>query len=73
MSDVVSFTEVSSQHVELLPSRTMLTILQSRPGADGGTYIGGSTIDDDTVDIRGGGPTGVNECNWDGYGILWCS
>ncbi|MGH3916513.1 MAG: hypothetical protein ACRDTC_24345 [Pseudonocardiaceae bacterium] len=60
MSDVVGFTEIRGQHVELLPARTVLSgllsnVLQNRPGADGGTFIGGSTIDRDTVDLNGDG------------------
>lgn len=53
MSDVVSFTEIHGQYVELLPGRTLL---QTRASAeDGATYISGSTIDHDTIDLDGNG------------------
>lgn len=60
MSDVMSSTEIHGQHVELLPVRTLMSgllsgLLQNKPGADGGTYIGGSTIDRDTIDLNGDG------------------
>ena len=60
MPGVVSSTEIHGQHMELLPVRTLMSgllsgLLQNTPGADGGTYIGGSTIDRDTVDLNGDG------------------
>lgn len=68
MSDVVSFTEIYSQHVELLPGRTMLQT--NTPGIDGAPYSSGSTIDDNTVDLGGSG--GVDASGYqDGDGIWW--
>lgn len=69
MSGVVSFTEIYGQHVELLPSRTMLQT--NTPGADGAEYICGSTIDDDTVDIPGCSSTIDNGGYRGGDGVLW--
>lgn len=68
MSDVVSFTEIYGQHVELLPGRTMM-LLANTPGADGGTYISGSTIDADTVDLGGSG--GVDDGYKAGHDMWW--
>lgn len=68
MSDVVSLTEIYSQHAELLPGRTLLQTVT--PGAKGDTYIGGSTIDDDTVDLRGSGSVDGGGDKHD-HGIWW--
>lgn len=67
MSNVVSFTEICRQHAELLPGRTLLQTVT--PGSKGETYILGSTIDDNTVDLRGSGS--VDHGDPHGYFIWW--
>lgn len=57
MSDIVSFAEISSQHVELLPGRTMLTA-----GAPGVPSTAGDTTAAANIDVRddGGDDGGVD-------------
>ncbi|MDT7596930.1 MAG: hypothetical protein QOJ06_2476 [Pseudonocardiales bacterium] len=48
MSDAVSFAEVSRQHVELLPARTVLSMFlkvdDPSTGGDGATESGGGLL-----------------------------
>jgi hypothetical protein len=52
MSDTLSFTEIDAQHVELLPSRTVLSMMFTRPhggssanGGNGtGVGVGGTNV-----------------------------
>ncbi len=36
MSDALSFAEIDSQHMELLPARTVLSVFSAGPAGDGG-------------------------------------
>ncbi len=40
MSDALSFVEIDSQHVELLPSRTVLSLFSAHHGEGGGASVG---------------------------------
>lgn len=57
MSDIVSFAEISSQHVELLPGRTMLTAGAPGVPSPAGNTAAAANIDvvDDGGDDNGNG------------------
>ncbi|MGH3722457.1 MAG: hypothetical protein ACRDRI_27215 [Pseudonocardiaceae bacterium] len=60
MSDVVSFTEIAGQHVELLPARTVMSVFAVKGGGgDGGKGGAGG---------KGTGGVGVNLLNIDALG-----
>lgn len=42
MSDALSFTEIDRQHIELLPARTVMSMLRSAPSGDSGATQGGT-------------------------------
>lgn len=43
MSDALSFAEIDSQHVELLPARTVLSTFRAGGGGNGGQAGAGGT------------------------------
>jgi hypothetical protein len=56
MSDAMSFAELDGQHVELLPSRTVLSLIAMT--GDGGTATGGNGGTNNGNNTGGNGGTG---------------
>ncbi|MGH3865485.1 MAG: hypothetical protein ACRDQ4_04960 [Pseudonocardiaceae bacterium] len=59
MSDALSFGEIDGQHVELLPARTVMSMIVVRGGGDGGRGGSGG---------KGTGGIGLNVLDIDALG-----
>ena len=65
MSDALSFVEINGQHVELLPARTVMSLLHTGGGSDSGRGGNGGTGGNGG---QGRGGIGLNVLNIDLFG-----
>ena len=65
MSDALSFVEIDGQHVELLPARTVMSLLHTGGGQDGGR---GGNGGEGGNGGQGRGGIGLNVLNIDLFG-----
>lgn len=69
MSDSLSFAEIEGQHVELLPARTVLSLMFTAPhGGNGGAGYGGIGINAGNGALNGAYQSNVAGGGFGGYG-----